>query len=273
MPFKTVLAIIQDDDGAERVSGSACAIAERFDAHLIGLHAETLPMPHVSVMGFPDTELLQAASEANRERTDAIRKVFAQAAADAGIDHEWQSLEGFSGDPALAGLGLARCSDLIVAAQAAPEGASADIGGLLYDAGRPVLVMPHEAPCLASFRRVVVAWNGSREAARAAFDAIPFIVEADRTEILCIDPENGDGSASGAGIAAALARHGAVVTVHAEETRGRSVDEAMIDRLAATGADLLVLGAYSHSWLRERLFGGVTRSAVASMPVTTFLSR
>jgi nucleotide-binding universal stress UspA family protein len=274
MSFKTILTIIQDNEGAERVCGCACAIAERFGAHLIGLHAETLPVPYVSAIGFPDTELIEATAEANRERTQEIAAIFTKATSDAGVDAEWQSLESFSSDPTHAGIAVARCSDLVIASQAAPEGPAPDIGALLFDAGRPVLVLPHDAPCLSSFRCVIVAWNGSREAARAAFDALPFIIEAERTEILCIDPADADGAAApGADIAAALARHGADVTVHTEESAGRSADQVIVDRLAATGADLVVLGAYSHSWLRELIFGGVTRTAVQSMPVTTFLSR
>ena len=125
-----------------------------------------------------------------------------------------------------------------------------------------------------SFRRVIIAWNGSREAARAAFDALPFILEAVGTEILLIDPPDSDDPAqAGADIAAALARHGAEVSVHAEHSRGLSTDAVIRNRLAATGADLLVLGAYSHSWLRELLFGGVTRTVLQSMPITAFLSR
>ena len=79
--------------------------------------------------------------------------------------------------------------------------------------------------------------------------------------------------AGGAEIAAALARHGATVAVAMEESDGRSVDDVIQDRVAATGADLLVMGAYSHSWLRELLFGGITRTVLQSMPVATFMSR
>ena len=70
-----------------------------------------------------------------------------------------------------------------------------------------------------------------------------------------------------------LERHGANVTVHTEASGGLAIDDVIRSRLAATGADLLVLGAYSHSWLRELLFGGVTRTVLQSMPVTAFLSR
>ena len=274
MPFKTILAIIEDSDAAEKLSGCASAMAERFDAHLIGLHAEVVPMPYTSAIGFPDTELVQATAEANRERSKELAAIFAKATRDAGISAEWQSIDSFSGDTAHAGMAAARCSDLVIVGQSESNATTPEVDTLLYEAGRPLLVMPHDAPCLSSFRRVIVAWNGSREAARATFDALPLILEAEATEILCIDaPEAPGALPPGTDIAAALSRHGAEVSVHAEETGDRTADEVMRDRLLSTGADLLVLGAYSHSWLRELLFGGVTRSAVRAMPVATFLSR
>ena len=274
MPFKTILAIIQSEQDAERVSDCAGALAARYEAHLIGLHAEALPIPYTSTIGFPDAEFIQASTEVNQERSKKIEAIFRRRTADTGVTAEWRSLESFSGDSAHSGVASARSCDLVVAAQAGSDGASPDVDALLYDAGRPVLVTPHDAPCLASFRRVIVAWNGSREAARAAFDALPFILEAESTEILLVDPPESPAAVeAGADIAAALERHGASVTVHTEASRGLATDDVIRNRLAATGADLLVLGAYSHSWLRELLFGGVTRTVLQSMPVTAFLSR
>ena len=80
-------------------------------------------------------------------------------------------------------------ADLIIAAQRETGGdPSADVDTLVYDAGRPVLVVPHAGPLITTFKRVLLAWNGSKEAARAAFDALPFIIEAEKTDILVIDP-------------------------------------------------------------------------------------
>ncbi len=256
------------------MTGCAATLAARFDGHVIGLHSEALPIPYTSTIGFPDAEFIQASTEINEKRAAKLQARFREQAALAGVSHEWRSLESFSGDSAHSGIASARCSDLVVAAQADPEaeaGSSPDVDALLFEAGRPLLITPSEGPCLSSFRRIIIAWNGSREAARAAFDALPFILEAVGTEILLIDPP--DREQAGADIAAALARHGAEVSVHTEPSRGLSTDTVIRNRLAATGADLLVLGAYSHSWLRELVFGGVTRTVIQSMPVTAFLSR
>ncbi|TGQ31841.1 MULTISPECIES: universal stress protein [unclassified Mesorhizobium] len=277
MRFKTIVAILQNEHDAERVLDCAIPLADRFESHIIGIHAEALPVPYTSATGFPDTEFLQVSADMNRERADKMQAVFLRRIEDSGLSFEWRSLESFSGDSALTGISSVRAADLIIAAQRESGGdPSADVDTLVYDAGRPVLVVPHSGPLVTSFKRVVLAWNGSKEAARAAFDALPFIIEAEKTDILVIDPPDTldeTPESSGAEIAAALSRHGATVSVSVQRSGGLSVDDIIQTRIAETGADLLVLGAYSHSWLRQLLFGGVTRTVLRTASVAAFLSR
>ncbi|TPM41704.1 universal stress protein [Mesorhizobium sp. B2-3-4] len=277
MRFKTIVAILQNEQDAERVLDCAIPLASRFQSHLVGIHAEALPVPYTSATGFPDTEFLQVSADMNRERADKLQAVFLRRIEDSGLSFEWRSLESFSGDSALTGISTVRAADLIIAAQRDTGGdPSADVDTLVYDAGRPVLVVPHDGPLVTTFKRVLVAWNGSKEAARAAFDALPFIIEAEKTDILVIDPPDTldeSPEAAGAEIASALSRHGATVSVSVQRSGGTSVDELIQSRVAESGADLLVLGAYSHSWLRQLLFGGVTRTVLRTAQVAAFLSR
>ncbi|AGB46694.1 MULTISPECIES: universal stress protein [Mesorhizobium] len=277
MRFKTIVAILQNEQDAERVLDCAIPLASRFESHLIGIHAEALPVPYTSATGFPDTEFLQVSADMNRERADKLQAVFLKRIEDSGLSFEWRSLESFSGDSALTGISSVRAADLIIAAQRETGGdPSADVDTLVYDAGRPVLVVPSGGPLVTTFKRVLLAWNGSKEAARAAFDALPFIIEAEKTDILVIDPPDTldeRPEAAGAEIASALSRHGATVSVSVQKSGGTSVDDMIQNRITETGADLLVLGAYSHSWLRQLLFGGVTRTVLRSSQVAAFLSR
>ncbi|ESZ06672.1 universal stress protein [Mesorhizobium sp. M1060] len=277
MRFKTIVAILQNEQDAERVLNCAIPLADRFESHLIGIHAEALPVPYTSATGFPDTEFLQVSADMNRERAEKLQALFVGRIENSGLSFEWRSLESFSGDSALTGISSVRAADLIIAAQRETGGdTSADVDTLVYDAGRPVLVVPHEGPLVTTFKHVLLAWNGSKEAARAAFDALPFIIEAEKTDILVIDPPDtldDNPEAAGAEIAAALSRHGATVSVSVQKSGNASVDDVIQTRIAETGADLLVLGAYSHSWLRQLLFGGVTRTVLRSVPVAAFLSR
>lgn len=277
MRFKTIVAILQNEPDVERVLSCAIPLAKECESHLIGIHAEPLPIPYTSATGFPDTEFLQVSATMNKERSDRVHAAFLRAVEGSGLSFEWRSLESLSGDSALSAMTTARSADLIVAAQRdADADAKADIDSLVYDAGRPVLVVPHSGPVVSSFQHILLAWNGTKEAARAAFDALPFMIEAEKTEILVVDPpETAEESADAAGveIAAALARHGVNVSVSNQKSQGSAIEEVIQKRLTDTGADLLVLGAYSHSWLRRLLFGGVTQSVLRSGQVAAFLSR
>ena len=146
----------------------------------------------------------------------------------------------------------------------------------VFETGRPVLLVPYIRKAReAEFKKILLAWNGSRQAARAAFDALPFMKEADSVEVFCIDPQDTprrDASMAGTAIAAALARHGIDVTVKVEQSGGVSHGEVLDNRISDTGADLLVMGAFGRSRLREFVFGGATRTILQSMTVPTFLA-
>lgn len=277
MSYKTLLAVIQNKGDIERVLDHAVPLALRLQSHVVGIHAEPMALPYTTAIGFPDAEFMQATSEATKERAIELEKVFA--ARTAGISAEWRTMESLSGDSALCALASARAADLVIAAQTDPSESSAqtaNVDHLLFETGRPALFVPYAGPVATTFARVLVAWNGTRESSRAVFDALPFILEAEQTEILTIDAPDSGGDlpeSSGADIAAALVRHGANVIVTNESSDGLGVSAVIENRAVEINADLLVMGAYGHSRLREFLFGGVTREVLKSMPVATFMSR
>ncbi|HET9535387.1 MAG: universal stress protein [Mesorhizobium sp.] len=279
MTFKTIVAIVQGEKDEDRLLDCVLPIANHFKSHVIGVHAEAMPVSYTTPMGFPDAEFIHISSERNEKRAAELGQRYNSRCLAEGVSAEWRSMESFSGDSALSSLSSARCADLIVAVQSNPNGeslSSANLEGLLFEAGRPVLFIPYAAPATGIFRKVLIAWNGSREAARAVFDALPFIMDADEIEILVVDPEeNGEsnGEEAGSEIAATLGRHGVHVTVVNERSAGLSVGAVIENHAAESKPDLIVMGAYSHSWLREFLFGGVTRTLLQSMPVATFMSR
>ncbi len=278
MSYKTIAAILQSREDTKRVLDCAIPLAQAWGAHIIGIHAEAIPVAYSAAVGFPDVGLIETASEAAEQRTKEVQDLCTHRMQTAGQTFDWHSLRSFSGDSAYTGASIARSADLVVVAQRNPEWASEDapnIEGVLYEAGRPVLVVPHSGALTKTFGRILISWNGSREAARAAFDALPLIVESEAVEIFMIDPSEDDDfvSASASALAAALSRHGAEVVVASEASKGRHVDEVIRDRATAIGADLLVLGAHSHSWIRELLFGGVTQHILKTCPIAALLSR
>ncbi|WP_187971728.1 universal stress protein [Aquibium microcysteis] len=273
MTYKTIVAVLQDEAGAPAALDAAVALATRFGAVLVGVHAEALPMPIASPMGFPDATLIGASEDINRAREKRLGDLFSARMAATDLSFEWRPLRSFSGDSALSALESARCGDVVVTGSGG-EGGSPDIDTLIQGAGRPVLLLPRERPIRAEVKRAVVAWNGSREAARAAFDALPFLVAAEETTLLTIDPIAGEGvPLPGADIAAALARHGVRVAVEAATSGDWSRAQVMERTVRGKNADLLVLGAFSHSRLREMIFGGTTRSIIENPPCLTLMAR
>lgn len=281
MAIKTILAVIQSTKDIERVLDCVGPLAERLGSHVTGTHAEPMTVPYATDVGFADVSLIEAQVAANRQRSDELEKKFQARMSAAGLSAEWRSVESFVGDSALAALNGARTADLIVAAQVDPADEIASTGELdtlLYEAGRPVLLVPHNGAVITRFGKVTVAWNGTRESARATFDALPFLLEANSVEILVVNPPESrhhhhSHASDGSDIAATLDRQGVNVTLSGAHSAGNAVAAVIEQHVVAAGSDLLVMGAFSHSRLREWLFGGVTRSMMGSMPVATFMSR
>ncbi len=277
--MKTILAVLRGPQDANRVLERAVPLAEQFSSHLIGFHCEALPGAYSTPVGFPSSDLYVADKVAADERVSQIKSIFEDATAKAGVSAEWRATETFSGNAGLSALSSAYAADIIVAGQVDPDFARAEVADLetlLFDSGRPVIFVPYASLKPRPISKIIVGWDGSREAARATFDALPLIIAADDTEVFTVDPsdnESQDGAMAGAEIAAALARHGAKITVETQPSGGISPGAVIENRIADTQADLLVIGAYSHSRVREWLFGGVTRTVLSSMTTMTLMSR
>jgi nucleotide-binding universal stress UspA family protein len=209
-----------------------------------------------------------------RDLAQAIASHAAQDATTAGVEYTTQSPHLAYPDLLASFRRLGRLHDLTVL-DAEPEALKVDrslFESILFGTGRPVLVVP---PAWESFRvrRVVVAWDGSATAARAAHDALPFLRAADLAEIVTVTGEKDlTGSADGEACAQHLARHQVNVAARTIPARGGDAAEALRQHAAETDADMLVMGAYVHSRLREMVFGGATQSLLQACPVPLFMS-
>lgn len=143
---------------------------------------------------------------------------------------------------------------------------------LVLNGGTPVLVVPEDAPPPARFRRAVVAWNGSREAKRALDDATVLLKDCTQTDIVVVEGRGRHAEGDLAGLVGHLQRHDVRAAVWRLQTHDEGVADALRRHCVQTKADLLVLGAYSHSRAGEQMFGGVTRSLLRSSPIPMLLS-
>jgi nucleotide-binding universal stress UspA family protein len=279
MDIKTIVAVIRGQDDLERVVGVAGALVRDNGGHLIGVHAEASPAAYVPAMGAEGVAYDDTIIEQNRARMKALEESFGKKCEAEGISYEWRGEETFMGDSAISSISSAFAADLAVAQQIDPdreEDPAADLEALVFESGRPVLFVPYTWKPPLKLDKVVVAWNGKRESARAAFDALPILKKAGSVEVLCVDAEDNEEQSAlmaASEIALAFNRHGVKAEVVNQTAGGIPVGAAIENRLADTEADLLVMGAYSKSRIRERLFGGVTYTMLKSMTALTLMSR
>jgi nucleotide-binding universal stress UspA family protein len=279
MGYKTILAVLDTPQNARQITDFGIALAEHFSAHLIGVHAETLAaVPLIAPMEIPDPAAVQVLQEVAQKETAEVQRIFGELTASQGVSTECRSFMSSAGYGSSSVMETARSVDLIVASQSDPAHADhrADLETFLFESGRPMLLVPYTMKVVKPVKRVMIAWNGSREAARATFDAMPFLKAAESVEVLVIDPpERGDQTPELAGteIASALSRHGINVTLTTQQSGGLSASAMIENRLTENSVDLLVMGGYGHSRWWEMLFGGVTRNLLDSMTALTLLSR
>ncbi|MET0748066.1 MAG: universal stress protein [Rhizobium sp.] len=278
MTYKTILTILDVPENAGIAADFAFALAGR-DAHVIGLHAEIVSaVPMVAPMEIPDPIAVQALQDMARTEAVTIEQVFHAKATASGVSFEWRSFTSSVGYASQPLLETARSCDLILAVQpdpANPSDAHVDVESFLFESGRPVLMIPYLFKTPAPIRRVLIAWNGSKEAARATFDAMPLLEAAESVEILSIDPADNTSQTpvTGADIVATLIRHGIKATLTTTASAEKSASQVIEKRLSDDSVDLLVMGAYTHSRLWQMIFGGTTKTVLKSMTALTLLSR
>jgi nucleotide-binding universal stress UspA family protein len=146
---------------------------------------------------------------------------------------------------------------------------------VLMTSGIPVLVVPIVTIPTSVGQRILVAWDGSREAARAVHDSLPLLRQAGQVSLLAVNPNEQGHIGSGANpaaMAAHLERHGITAELMETLSGEKSVMEILFASIAEVGADLLVMGAFGHSRLKEFLFGGVTYDLLQKLPVPVLMS-
>ena len=276
MPFKDLLVYVDATKASEARVALAAAIAKRHAAHLTGVHATSL-LDAARAAGYAAFEqAYRALEKAAEERAVAAQAMFEAALVREGIAGAWRIARVAAMQEAIV---HARYADLAIVGQIAPDnetpGSPLSPADVLLDSGRPALVVPYVGRFADVGQRVLVAWNASREAARAVHDALPLLAGAKQVTVLAINPERGlgaHGDVPAADIALHLARHGLKAEAAHTVAKDIAEGEALLSYAADLGADLIVAGAYGHSRAREMVFGGVTRTLIREMTAPTLLS-
>lgn len=278
MTYKSILVHVDHSFACRQRVALAIELTRSQNAHLVGVAPTGIVyLPYGAgseSIGHYYEEVTQALREFAQQGVDT----FEQQVAEAGV----QSTESrIANEDAGAAMSLhGRYADLVVLGQTNPDamGVAVDAGFpqyVLLHVARPVLVVPYAGTFSNIGQKVMVAWNASRESARAVSDALPILKLAAQVQVVVFNPKKGSmdghGQDPGADIALYLARHGVKVEV-SQETTSIDIGNALLSRMADYGSDLLVMGGYGHSRFRETLLGGVTKTILEHMTVPVLMS-
>jgi len=276
MNYKTILVHLDAGKRVPERVAIAKRLAETFEAQLTGLFAISAPRVPSYALAEAGPVVIEAEARYRAEAAHAAEAAFKAATAQMARSAEFR---GTLRDALAATQLSARYADLVVAGQPEPEGntgVAPDFAEeLVLSAGRPVLFVPYAGRFPEIGRRVLVAWNAGREAARAVSDALPLLARASIVQVVAFDPRKGGadhGDIPGADVALLLARHGVKVSVAQQQSEDVDVGNQILSRAADMQSDLIVMGAYGHSRLRELVLGGVTRTLLDTMTVPVLMS-
>jgi nucleotide-binding universal stress UspA family protein len=273
---KTILVHFHDPARAERLLAATVPLARSHAAHLVLL--AVMP-PYVII---PASEGVGASVNVDEHRIayrrdlDKLKARADDLSRDDTLSIEWREVDASFGTTAGTIIEHARASDLVVVAQRNADwnfsGLVEDPERIVIECGRPVLLVPNRGTIRSLARSALFAWNGSRESARAAFDAVPLLMRGAEVTVAWIDPPAAAAGAAGADLCTALARHGLKCEAAEIHTSDGGIGAALRREVAVRGGDLLVMGAYGHSRLREFVLGGASRDLFANVDRPVLMS-
>jgi nucleotide-binding universal stress UspA family protein len=279
MSIKTMLVHVDDGTHAPSHVDTAVALARDVGARLIGAYLVPTGDMSPSVAALLPKDLVARRMREASQAQSAAKLAFYAAATRGSLDRiEWRAP---AGDPMRALVMHGRCSDLVVLGQPDHEDPLASFAGdlvteALFGLGRPILMVPYTGTQATLGKRVLIATDGGREAARAIADAMPMIERAAQVRMLVGAPEDSSESPGftevGTRFSGWLRDHGVEPMIERYDMDSGDKGEWLLSRAADYASDLIVMGGYGHARVREMVLGGMTRTILRSMTVPVLMS-
>lgn len=275
MTLKRILVHYDGTDRGERALDTALKLAEAQDSHLIGCAIEMEPrLPAYAAAQIPADVVDALIQEQHRLVADAKSKFEARVRS-AGRQDRSEFTHG-RGDMVQVLCRIGRGCDVIVVGQAKPDEEPVEVeelpDNLVLAAGRPVLIVPYIGQTKPVGGHVLLCWTDTREAARAMADAIPLLNSASEVTVLTAGLDAPANEYIGDDPARYLAAHGVRAEIRRSSSAGIDAGTAILNEASDIGADLIVMGAYGHSRLRETIMGGATRTVLKGMTAPVLMS-
>ena len=276
--YRNILALVPTELSARPVADGSISLAAacqaELDALAIGYEASSIPM--AAEGGAAVASIYEIERQRAFERADGALRAFERQAKSAGITYRCRALSALPGEAADIVGAAARMHDLTIVSQPETDRDSFDNSlaqETLFEAGGPVLFMPYTFKGAFTAKRIGICWDGSRLAARALHDAMPFLKMAEAVTVITVNEEESVPSeASPTHLARYLAREDISARLTSLTTEVSEIQAAMLSLAADESLNLLVMGGYGHSRLKETVLGGVTRDMLRCMTVPTLMS-
>jgi nucleotide-binding universal stress UspA family protein len=269
MIIKDILVYVDEDEACVKRVRSAASLCKVFDAHLYGIYVwQKVTLPGYAAAYIPDNIVEETNKECERIR-DQIKMVFLDKSTTSGITREFHAVEG---DVSGVLNTRSRYADLLVVPQ--PLTAANDlnrhfhISDLLIGAACPVLLLPNGNPLSLPLERVLVAWDGGRECAIALNAALPMLSGVNKLDLVSVTSD----IVEAADIALHISRHGIETEVHVINESRSHTGILLLEQASKLGSQMMVMGAYGHSRLRELMLGGTTRHMLNHSHLPVFFS-
>ena len=276
MPFKTILSLIGTTNTEADIDKTVTLAAE-IDGHLSVMALRTAISPFGA--DYPAAAAWLNERQKEIDEVVDVRRIADERCRKGGlsfdVDHIYDDrfiIESNIGTRAM-------YADLVVSGEGIrsdSELRKAAIAATAFNAGTPLLLMPKAGRATLKPKNVLLAWNSRPQAASAAKAALGMLKGADTVRLVIVDPDSSyfeNGGEPGADMAAFLSRHGAKVVIEQIASGQRPTEDVIRQHALELGCDMIVMGAYGHSRLRERVFGGVTASILETCDVPVFMVR
>lgn len=288
MAIRRVLLPLTGTEAGEAALAAAVMIARTWNAHVTALHVrvdsrDVAPLAGEGLSGAMIEDMMSATEKESGQRATAVRALFERFTAAEGVtigEPRHFAAEATASFATITGreedlvAQQARLADLTVVPhpEAAEDVSSSDaLHAVLFDSGRPVLMAPLKTPASIG-RRICIGWNGTAESASAVLAALPWMQRADAVRVLTADEYQRRGP-GGPELVGYLALHGITAEIATFRPVDRDVGAGLLAAAVAFGSDLLAMGAYSHSRLRQLILGGVTRHVLERAALPVMMSR
>lgn len=286
MTMRGILVHVDEHQALESVLTCALLAARRFDGQIDGVHARPgapriIPVAPEGAF-IPASEIVEDLERADRDLDQRLRQRYEAFMAEHGVALAGNVLPGAAvaaswqeeTSPGYEVLGsLGRVYDLIVVGRPLPGAGVPSMSALetaLFESGRLLLIAPPQPPAGLG-ETIVVAWNGSTETARTIAFAMPFLAQAETVLVLSVEEGMVPGP-SGAEVAQGLVRNGIAARTRHVRAGERSIGAAILEEASAAGADLLLKGAYTHSRIRQMIFGGATSHILGAAQIPVLMA-